>query len=419
MRVLMLGWEFPPHISGGLGTACLGITQGLAHHDVEVLFVVPHEHGDEDRRFARILGCNHVDGDPVPIECGARTQPSSARSFEVLALESPLQPYSSARGYGEERRRRGLRDAAHGGYGHDLFAEVRRYAHAATKLAQERSFDLIHAHDWMTYPAGLLVKERTGRPLVCHVHACEHDRAAGHEDPRIHAIEQLGFDGADHIVCVSHFMARNLLQRYQVDAKKLSVAHNAPARSEGDTLRTNTRDERPLVLSLGRITSQKGPGTFLDAAALVVRQEPKVRFVMCGDGDMLPAMVERAALLGLARNVHFTGFLHNKDVQRMYSRADLFVLPSVSEPFGLTPFEALSCGVPVLVSRQSGVAEILRSSPKFDHWDVEGLGHKILELIRQPDLRRELVRAGRADMRQVCWERNAETLLGIYGELVG
>lgn len=424
MRVLMLGWEYPPHISGGLGTACYGITSGLHHHGAHVTLVIPHAHGDEDASQAEVIGCNRA-GAAADARAG-----DGARA--TLRIDSPLRPYLSAGDYAGRLTRLLQHAPAHapesgagsdpdftGGYGRDLADEVERYARTVLAAVAGRSFDVVHAHDWMTYPAGLLVKARMGKPLVCHVHACEFDRSGLRGDAGIRAIEQLGLDGCDRIVCVSRFTADVLRRHYAVDESKLRVVHNAVLRGRRPPSRRRTGSLGvPIVLFLGRITHQKGPDYFLQAAARVLSVEPRVRFVMSGGGDLLPSMVERAASLGLARRVSFTGFLRGEEVERMYAMADLFVMPSVSEPFGLTSLEALALDVPVVVSRQSGVAEVLPHAIKVDFWDVDDLADKILAVLKRPALRRQMVEEGRAVIPELRWERCAGRLLQVYGELV-
>jgi glycogen synthase len=456
MKVLMLGWEFPPHISGGLGTACHGLTRGLAVHGVDVLFVVPRAYGDEDQRSVRVLGANQVplfervvesqgtaggrsaevDAGVERAESGARGEPGSGassprpraavlaaladwervdQSLELLAVDSLLTPYATEQSYGasyaassgrggagvlapgatalateaaaarrvgaraavEEFRRhlRQFRELAgeadaiveslvergtlefSGLYGPNLISEVARFALVVGEIARGREFDVIHAHDWMAVPAGLVAKHVSGKPLVVHIHASEYDRSGEHVNVQVRDIEQLGLDGADLVVCVSHYTANLLQQRYRVDPAKLRVVHNAVThRQQVEQLHVEKRIEEPIVLFLGRVTFQKGPDYFLEAAARVIKIEPKVKFVMSGSGDMLPVMVERAARLGLARHVHFTGFLKGADVERMYAMADIYVMPSVSEPFGISPLEAMALDVPVIMSRQSGVS---------------------------------------------------------------
>jgi glycosyltransferase involved in cell wall biosynthesis len=516
--VLTLGWEFPPHISGGLGTACHGLTMGLAHHGVQILMVVPRAHGDEDARFVQVLGANQV---PVAVRSARRARPRrgsarhgsrgdspadaesdtgelgggapdagasdldaggaaelgesdpAARALELLAVDSPLRPYLTAHGYGrallelgsdDESARAGEAPSAEevrgglaallarhapralelaagaghgrrgeprsdtgawralefsGRYGADLFAEVARYALVVGEIARRERFDLVHAHDWMTFPAALVAKAVSGRPLVIHVHACEYDRSGEAIDGRIRDLEQAGLDGADRIACVSHYTAGMLRRHYRVDRAKLRVVHNAVTHREQLEAWHHAKSiPEPIVLFLGRITFQKGPDYFLEAARRVVEIQPRVKFVMSGSGDMLPSMIERAARLGLARHVHFTGFLRNKDVERMYAMADIYVMPSVSEPFGISPLEAMALDVPVVVSRQSGVAEVLKNALKFDFWDVDDLANKILALLSYPALARHLSEEGQSEVRRLRWEHQGRVLLDVYRELV-
>ncbi len=403
MRVLMLGWEFPPHISGGLGTACHGITKGLAHHGVDLLFVVPREYGDEDERYARIVGCNRL-----PVR--SRNKPR----LHWLHVPSPLRPYQNLTSYREHLDAEFPTQIA-GGYGADLHEEVVRYAEAMLELALSEPFDVIHAHDWMTYPAGLALKQLSGKPLVCHVHSCEIDRNVLAPDANIEAIEQEGLSGADRTVCVSRFTASRIHDRYRVDPNRMRVVHNAvellrepaPAKAGG----------RKVVSFLGRITHQKGPEIFLTAAAQVLARDPEVAFVMAGDGDLRRSMMARAESLGIAERVEFPGFLSGEEVDRLFARSDLFVMPSVSEPFGIASLEAVAAGVPVIVSRQSGVSEVLRHSVTFDHWDADALTTKILTLLASPRLRQELVRGAQEELDSLRWEESAQKLLNIYGEL--
>jgi len=305
-----------------------------------------------------------------------------------------------------------------GFYGPDLMAEVARYARVVEHLARTLDVDVIHAHDWMTWPAAIAAKAVTGKPLVCHLHACEYDRSGDTPNLEIRDVEQRGFDAADLIVCVSHYTAGIVRKRYRVDADRLRVVHNAVTQREqveGWHVERTTDD--PLVLFLGRVTFQKGPVYFLEAAARVTRVLPRVRFVMSGSGDMLPKMIELAASMGLAKNVRFTGFLQGADVERMYALADLYVMPSVSEPFGISPLEAMACDVPVIVSRQSGVSEVLKSALKVDFWDVEDLADKMLALLLRPSLRDALTSEGREELKTLRWERRAAQLEGLYAGL--
>ena len=405
----MLGWEYPPHISGGLGAACQGLVHGLHHHGARVVLVLPRLHGDEDASRAELVACARSGRGPAA----------------TVAVASPLRPYVSpgeyARWLGRGTGAGARRPAFTGGYGADLGAEVARYAEAVLRAARGRRFHLIHAHDWMTFPAGLALKALTRRPLVCHVHASEVDRSGPDGDPAIRSIEQAGLDGCDRVVCVSRYTADVVREHYGVDERKLRVVHNGLLREDPAAPRTSrrrARGRRPLVLFLGRVTRQKGPGCFLEAAARVVAVRPRVRFVLGGSGDLLPTIVERAAALGLARHVAFTGFLRRDEVERLYAMADLYVMPSVSEPFGLTSLEAAASGVPVIVSRRSGAAEVLPHALLVEPEDPVELARTILDVLARPALRRRLSAAGRRALPELRWERSAERLLEVFGELV-
>jgi len=605
----MLGWEFPPHISGGLGTACHGIVQALSRADVDVLFVIPRARGDEDAGRARVLGANQipveertplaprrvrrlhaeiVDRDEsieveVDLAEGGSTEPMSSadpefdvgatevvhfgrdevRRVETRAIDSLLSPYLDARGYRErllaaarlERRtaarasggptwsagamRQGSGEVraaidglaagprvfvhppasnarsspssssdvgtansttatvvsstvvsstaasstvvsstavsstaasptvtkptvtkptaasptvasptapAHqsvrmwieeadvpvpdhvtkrlldfsGSYGGDLFGEVARYALAVESLARRESFDVIHAHDWMAVPAGVAAKRASGKKLVFHVHALEHDRSGDRPNERVRGIEQLGLDEADIVVCVSHYTKGILKRHYRVDDSKLRVVHNAlTQRERREQVHAVKPLDEPIVLFLGRITAQKGPEYFLEAAVRVARVRPDVKFVVAGSGDRLGSTIELAAKLGLARNTHFTGFLAGADVERMYAMADVYVMPSVSEPFGIAPLEAMALDVPVIVSRQSGVSEVLRSALKVDYWDVQGIAEKILAVLAYPELSRTLQDEGKVEALAMRWDAPAAKLKDAYTSLAG
>jgi glycosyltransferase involved in cell wall biosynthesis len=474
MRVLMLGWEFPPHLSGGLGTACYGLCRGLAASNVQVAFVMPRATGDEEARGVEIVGCNRV---PVRAANGAAATPHAATAtavadrgapatatsaaalesmLELLAIDSPLRAYATAASYAEQVAGQpglapealaivgALRKAlAHGstaaiadllaaaapadgsrflafsgGYGPDLMDEVARYALVVASLARTRAFDIVHAHDWLTVPAGIAAARLSGKPLVLHVHASEYDRSGENVNTQVRDIEQLGLEAADRVICVSHFTRKIVARRYRVDPRKLRVVHNAVLQSEqARQWRAPKTIDDPIVLFLGRVTFQKGPDYFLEAAARVVRAMPRVKFVMSGSGDMLPTMVERAARMGLARNVHFTGFLRGRDVERMYAMASIYVMPSVSEPFGISPLEALALDVPVIVSRQSGVSEILTSALKVDFWNVNEIADKILAVLRHQALARQLREDGRQEVRGLRWEQQGRLVKAVYEEL--
>lgn len=418
MRVLELGWEFPPRISGGLGTACEGIVRGLRAHGVDVTLVLPRLAGEEPHSGAQLVSAE-------ALEREQRAKPAPGQ-LDVLPVASSLRPYLAPAEYSAPRARGAGATPEpapfRGGYGPTLVDEVTRYARVVGQLAAGTRFDIVHAHDWMTFPAGIAAREASGRPLVVHVHALEWDRAGADGDPGVREVEAAGLAAADRVVCVSHFTKRVLERHYEVDPARVRVVHNAvrrrpraasPAAPSHDGF---DADGPPTVLFLGRLTRQKGPAFFLEAAGLVHAARPDVRFLVAGDGDLKPTLVEASAATGLARNVFFTGFLAPEDVERAYAAADLYVMPSVSEPFGIAPLEALSFDVPVIVSRQSGVAETLPSAPKVDYWDVRDLAGKVLALLERPALRRALVESGRRDLERLRWETNGARLVEVFRE---
>lgn len=419
MKVLMLGWELPPRANGGLGTACAGIVQGLVRSGVDVTFVVPCVHADEALPGVRLVGC---DGRRrrVALERAAGAETSLA----IHLVDSPLRPYQSSETYRRERRSPRPSEGFErdfellGGYGPELHEEVRRYAEVVAALAEDEEFDLVHAHDWMTFPAAIAVGERSRKPVILHVHACELDRSPGRGDERIRRLEQLAFACADRVVCVSHHTADRLRRSYDVPRDKLRVVHNA-VRQKLVVTRARERAalQAPIVLFLGRITFQKGPDRFLAAAARVLAVRPDVKFVLSGEGDLLPAMIERAAELGIARQVHFTGHLDPDGVTRMFALADVYVMPSVSEPFGIAALEAMVEGVPVIVPRASGAAEVIRHGLKVDGADIDDVANKILAVLERPALRRELAEEGRREAGRLRWDVRARSLADVYAEV--
>ncbi len=458
----MLGWEFPPHISGGLGTACHGIAKGLTENDVEVLFVVPKSFGDEHTEDVELLSASEVQVTKKRQRLvRKRVEPfGSAPSFDASSkkstldwheLDSPLRPYMTEYEYVEKLARvrqseeRSQREQAarapwetdsstavvveeslfseprvelEGGYGPNLIAEVERYAEVVRDLAAREDCDVIHAHDWMTFPAGIAAAEASGKPLVIHFHASEFDRSGRDANAGIRTVEQLGLDRADRVVCVSEYNADVLRENYRVDDTKITVVHNAiTSREQKDLLRVEKSIDDPIVLFLGRITYQKGPDYFLEAAARVLKVLPDTRFVVSGSGDMWSRMVERAAQLGISANTHFTGFLEGADVERIFAMADLYVMPSVSEPFGISTLEAMALDVPTIISRQSGVSEVLTNALKVDFWDVEDLANKILALLMYPALTDELAVSGREEVERMSWGERGKSLRHIYEEI--
>ncbi|MCE9635835.1 MAG: glycosyltransferase family 4 protein [Planctomycetes bacterium] len=388
-RVLMLGWEYPPHITGGLGTACQGLASALARRGVDVTFLLPWLHADEPDDGVRLVAAG-IDDAPAP-----------------YGDATPAKAHASARSDNTRRAR----------YAGNMVQAAARFAASAAKLAWRETFDVVHAHDWTAVPAGIAAAASANAPLVVHVHSCEHDRSGPSAAPEIVAIEQAGFDAASRIVCVSRYTASVVRKHYDVDPAKLRVVHNAGPAGRVRARRGRRRIAEPVVLFLGRLTYQKGPERFLEAAAIVSQTRSDVRFVVAGTGDLYHRTIERAAALGVGACVHFTGFLGAADVARAYRESDIYVMPSVSEPFGIAPIEAARHGVAVLVSENSGVAEVLPSAITFDPHDSADLAAALLRVLSSTRLRKRLAQRGRTEAAALRWETQAKNLDAVYGEI--
>jgi glycogen(starch) synthase len=431
MKVFMLGWEFPPFISGGLGTACYGLTKAMSNIGIEVLFVLPRPVEETHSTHVRMLTPK-----PTPIGEELTYEYDELQNVKFLAIESMLEPYSSPELYKhqvEEAIRRKRFGTVEGDseaylesehdihYAGDMYSEVHRYANSAVRLAMEEDFDVIHAHDWMTYSAGIAVAAVSGKPLVIHVHSTEFDRSGEHVNQMIYDIERRGMHAADKIMAVSHLTRNIIINRYGIEGGKVEVVYNGVERNNEPrtaTPRTGISSEEKIVLFLGRITMQKGPEYFLMAAKKVLEQVENVKFVMAGSGDMMNQTIEMAAEMGIGHKVLFTGFLRGEDVKKVYEMADLYVMPSVSEPFGIAPLEALNHDVPVLISKQSGVAEVLTHVLKVDFWDVKEMANKIVAVLKYPPLQLTLREHGNFEVRRLRWQDAAERCAHVYSDVM-
>jgi glycogen(starch) synthase len=422
MRILMFGWEFPPRMSGGLGTACYGITSALAGLDHRITFVLPQPGEANAAPFMNLVSASDIPVSDADRDAGIETLLARLTFRPLPSLLHPyLDPAQYRTLYLSESERSRFSDTPPV-YGPDLIAEVTRYGRAGGALARSLSFDVIHAHDWMTVPAALLARRISGQPLVLHIHSLEYDRSGEHVNKEIRAIEREGIEKADRIIAVSHRTKRMIEERYAVPPEKISVVYNAVSRHEAQqiyqTERRGTPREQKVVLFLGRITFQKGPDYFVEAAAEVLRVLPDVRFVMAGAGDMMGRMIERVGELRIGDRFHFTGFLQGEEIDRIFSVSDLYVMPSVSEPFGISPLEAMMYDIPVILSRQSGVSEILKHALKVDFWDVRGIAAKIIAVLKHPALSDAMVEKAREELRKIRWETAAERIAAIYREVV-
>lgn len=426
----MFGWEFPPHIAGGLGTACYGMTRGLARNGVEVVFVMPRAYGDEDQRFARVVNASDVE------TIGTRDHEFSEELLEKVSfihIDSNMLPYISPEEYAayhDEFVRSGRthewtdvwrqRYTFSGKYGANLMEEVARYAMVAAQVAKdlEGQFDVIHAHDWLTYFAGIAAKRVSGKPLVVHMHATEFDRSGENINRRVYAIEKAGMQAADRVIAVSELTRRIVIGKYGIPADKVVTVHNAVRFGESEEAAPERAVKDKVVTFLGRITYQKGPDYFVEAAAKVLQRVSDVRFVMAGSGDLMNHVVRRVAQLGIADRFHFTGFLKGGEVQRMFRLSDVYVMPSVSEPFGISPLEAMRSGVPVIISRQSGVAEVLDYAIKVNYWDVDALADAIYGLLTYPALGRMFASKGLEEVTGLKWTNAAAKIKTVYETVV-
>ena len=422
MRVLMFGWEFPPHIAGGLGTACYGMTKGLAHAGVDVLFVMPSASGDEDQTSVRIINASDV-----AVYDTFQNIDEYLGKVQFLRVGSNLHPYIDPTDFTElvEAEQKNQTEEFKfyfrqkykfsGKYGKNLMEEVSRYAMVAGAIAAEQQFDVIHAHDWLTYYAGIAAKRVSGKPLVIHVHATSFDRgSADNIDTRVYEIERRGMLEADKVITVSDLTRNIVITKYGIDPAKVVTVHNAVDFSGREKLEVERGVKDKVITFLGRITFQKGPEYFIEAAAKVLKVCPNTRFVMAGSGDMMNRCVRYVAKLGIADRFYFTGFLRGDDVQKMFALSDVYVMPSVSEPFGISPLEAMKTDVPTIISKQSGVAEVLKYAIKVDFWDVNALADAMYGLLNYPALSSLAAEKGREEVDNLKWDSAAVKVRRVY-----
>jgi glycosyltransferase involved in cell wall biosynthesis len=395
----MFGWEFPPHNSGGLGTACLGLTKALCQEDVSVIFVLPKTI-DVQTPYAKLRFAD------------------KGKNFSVRNVDVHLYPYLTSEKYAEELKRRG------GIWGNSLIDEVRRYGLLARAIAEEEEFDVIHAHDWLSFLAGIEAKRVSGKPLVLHVHATEFDRTGGHGvNQEVYDIERSAMHEADQIIAVSGFTKDKIVRYYGIAPDKVQVVYNGVDDDAwtpipyADRLLALKRGGKRIVLFVGRITIQKGPEYFVRAAKKVLDHDPNVLFVVSGSGDMQHKMMNEAAYLGMGDKLLFTGFLRGDELKALYRTSDVFVMSSISEPFGITPLEAIASGVPVIISKQSGVAEVLAHALKVDFWDVDEMANKILSVLTHPTLYTTLRDYSAGEVKVLNWKKAARKVIDIYRSL--
>lgn len=417
MKALMFGWEFPPHILGGLGTASYGLTKGMWEcGDMDITFVIPKPFGDEERHFANIIGASQT---PIAWRDVSREYVEN-RIGKVMDPDLYFRLRDHIYADFNYMRTNDLGCIEFSGrYPDNLLEEINNYSIVAGVIARTIPCDVIHSHDWLTYPAGIHAKQVTGKPLVIHVHATDYDRSRGNVNSTVFAIERDGMNQADHIITVSNLTRQTVIEKYGIDPAKVTTVHNAVTPLSEEYL--NVQVEKPkdkIVTFLGRITMQKGPEYFVETAAKVLKNNHNVRFVMAGSGDMMDKMINLAAERGIADRFHFPGFQKGKQVYEMLKASDVYVMPSVSEPFGISPLEAMQMGVPSIISKQSGCAEILNNVIKTDYWDVDAMADAIYSIVTYPAMHRQLSEDGLAEVNQITWDKAGRKVIDIYNKVL-
>ena len=424
MNVLMFGWEFPPNISGGLGTACQGIVNGLATFpDIKVIFVVPKTSGNEKC-------CDNMEllsAEEVANRKRIRTI-KFPEHYAYIEVASGLSPYLTPEIYasriGQPEQTIEITEGKNkvsfsGKYGPSLFDEIANYAKVAKTIASDASFEIIHAHDWLTFPAAIEAKRVSGKPLVVHIHSTDFDRSGGSANPAIYEIEKNGMDQADQIITVSDLIKRRLTDQYHIPASKITTIYNAVANHPEPEEKKQIRvKRRRTVTFLGRLTIQKGPEYFVNVARMIIHKIPDVHFVMAGAGEMKDQMVELCARFGLGDRFHFTGFLNGQEVDEVLRSSDVVIMPSVSEPFGIVPLEAMSANVPVIISRQSGVAEMVKNAIITDFWDVQAMADAVHGILKHKLLAKTLSDEGRNEVQEYNWEKTAGSIRKLYRKTI-
>ena len=418
MKALMFGWEFPPHILGGLGTASFGLTKGMSkQQDLEITFVIPKAQGDEDQSFLRIFSAS-----TVPVVW--RDTNWEYVDSKIGKLVNPQQYFIWRDNIRDDYSYIGTNELGciefSGRYPDNLQEEIQNYRAVAGIIARSMDFDVIHSHDWLTYPAGVLAKQITGKPLVIHVHATDFDRSRGNVNPQVYGIEKYGMDMADHIITVSDLTRKIVIEKYHIDPAKVTTVHNAvePIRKEIADLKVEKREDRKTVTFLGRITMQKGPEYFVEVAYRVLQKANNVRFVMAGSGDMMEQMIRHAAYRKITDKFHFTGFLKGMQVYEMLKASDVYIMPSVSEPFCISPLEAMQVGVPTIISKQSGCAEILNNVIKTDYWDIDAMADAVYSIITYPAMAKYLKEKGKEEVDNIKWEYAGQKVRDIYNKVL-
>lgn len=403
LHTLMFGWEYPPAHCGGLGVACQGIVRGLLHHGAQVTLVLPHDQAEQ--------------GGATVIS------PTSKQWSEaMITIPSLLQAYDSPEVYQERIEKLRMLSVSGNGvqalYGQNLGEEVERFTSLAVEMTKDTNPDIIHTHDWMTIDAGRRAARHHQRPLIAHVHATELDRTEFHPNEWIYLREREGLKAANHVIAVSEYTRNLLVREYGIPADKISVLHNGVHEAPPAIHRTERNKRHPLVLFLGRLTVQKGALHFLKAARQIADINPDARFVVAGHGYLLPELIQNAYDMGLADKVVFAGHVKSEEANKLYRQTDCFVMPSVSEPFGLVALEAITHGAPVVLSKQSGAAEVVHNALTVDFWDTDRMADCILTILREKPMRAQMRSETPRILKNLTWEKQGGKIISIYNNVI-
>jgi glycogen synthase len=402
-RVFMVGWEYPPHNSGGLGVACEGLTQALADSNSQIFFTLP---------YAMPSVVDHMQ----VITCQTSSElEEQLTNYPPFLAYAPSMPLSHTFKHASSAELSALPQS-------EIEQRVNYYADQVLTTGQKlrRKYDIVHAHDWMAFPAAMKIKEALKKPFIAHVHSTELDRIPnGHGSHYIAHTEYAGMQAATKVIAVSHFTKRLLIEKYNVDPKKIEVVHNGvQAVSHLDEAHSQFAVRRPMIVFMGRLTAQKGAEYFLQLAKAVLKEVPNALFVVAGNGDQYHSLLFQSAFDQLSASVLFTGFLRDRQREALLSRADVFVMPSISEPFGLVALEAAQRQTPVIVSNNSGVKEIMSHALQADFWDVDRMAAQIHQLIEDKDFRQKVVAGQNDDLKHATWQNAAGQVSSIYSKLL-
>ncbi len=411
MRVLMLGWEFPPFFAGGVGMVCSELAKALSeYNDLQITYAMPYFESEEKQIYGNFKVVNANVKTKVDDRLEFVTIPSLVYAYDTM--ESYSKRYEKLiRGSDLFGKNKSIKEI----YGKNLLEEVYLYAQRVKNLFQNEKFDVIHAHDWTTIPAALLLREVLGIPIILHVHITELDKnggMAGHSE--IMNIEREGFEKADKLIAISNFIKNRLVYNYGINENKIVLIHNGGNSDLLPNLIDKSKGDEKIVLFAGRVTLQKGVEYFVKAAQIAIKTNPNLKFIVAGSGDQLPKMIELSASLELGEKILFYGFYNREEAEKLFSIADIFVMPSVSEPFGIVPLEAVAKGTPCIISKQSGISEVLHNCFKVDFWDTEEIAHKILALAKYEVLHTQIRTLAYKNYHNFSWKKPAEKIIELY-----